>query len=136
MAYGVLKELVAHSRAKFDEALQKGHSYSWEQRWDEAIQQFLLAVREMPAEPAAYTGLALAYTETGQLNKALENYKLAARYTQGDVVYLRPVADLQQRLGQLAEAGQTYLAMGEMQLKNHALREAIESWQQATRLAP
>ena len=86
---------MANDRARFEAALNKGHSYSWDQRWDEAIGEFQAAVSEFPNEPAPYAGLGMAYSELKRLDKALENYKLAARHSQGDLIYLKQVAELQ-----------------------------------------
>lgn len=127
---------MANDRARFEAALNKGHSYSWDQRWDEAIGEFQSAVSEFPNEPAPYAGLGMAYSELKRLDKALENYKLAARHSQGDVIYLKQVAELQEKLGQASEAGQTYLAVGEIQLRRQMLDEAVAHWLQAVRLEP
>ena len=127
---------MANNRARFEEALTRGHSYSWDQKWEEAISQFQVALREGPEEPAPYAGLGVAYLELKQLDKALENYKLAARYSRGDIIYLRQVADVQERLGQLSEAGKTYMAIGEVELSRRHLREAMDNWHRAIRLEP
>jgi tetratricopeptide (TPR) repeat protein len=127
---------VANDRARYEEALNRGHSNSWDQRWDEAIREFQVAVSEFPSEPAPYAGLGMAYFELNRLDKALENYKLAARYSQGDIIYLKQVAECQERLGRSVEAGQTYLAMGEIQLRRRLLDEAMGNWLRAARLAP
>ncbi len=127
---------MAGDRARYDKALSKGHSYSWDQRWREAIEQFRLAALEFPEEPAPYAGLGMAYVELDELKEALESYKLAARLSQGEVIYLRQVADVQERLGQLEAAGQTYLAMGELQLRRGSHDDAAHNWNRAIHLAP
>ncbi|MFW5941364.1 MAG: tetratricopeptide repeat protein [Chloroflexota bacterium] len=127
---------MAHNRARYEEALSRGHSYSWDQRWDEAIQAFEKALEEFPEEPAPYAGMGMACFELGQLDQALEHYKKAARYSQGDVIYLRQVADVQERLGQLGDAGQTYMAIGEIQFRKGGLDQAVDNWHRASRLAP
>lgn len=113
-----------------------GHSYSWDQRWREAIEQFKVAADEFPEEPAPYAGLGMAYVELDELKEALESYKLAARLSRGEVIYLRQVADVQERLGQSEAAGQTYMAMGELQLKRGAHDDAAHNWNRAIHLAP
>ncbi|HZD10526.1 MAG TPA: tetratricopeptide repeat protein, partial [Candidatus Binatia bacterium] len=124
------------NRAHYEEALSRGHTYSWDQHWEEAVARFKEAVAEFPEEPAPYAGIAMAAFELGHLEEALENYKLAARYSRGDVIYLRQVADVQERLGQLNEAGQTYMAIGEIHLRRSALEQAVDNWHRAARLAP
>ena len=86
---------MAGNRARFEEALNRGHSHSWDQQWAEAIKEFQVAIAEIANEPAPYAGLGMAYKEKNQLKNALENYKLAARSSRGDVIYLRQVADVQ-----------------------------------------
>ena len=113
-----------------------GQSYSWDQRWREAIEQFKVAADEFPEEPAPYAGLGMAYVELDELKEALESYKLAARLSRGEVIYLRQVADVQERLGQSEAAGQTYMAMGELQLKRGAHDDAAHNWNRAIHLAP
>mgnify|MGYP002713017689 CR=1 FL=1 len=127
---------MANKRARYEEALNRGHSYSWDQRWQEAITAFDFAVSQEPNEPAAYAGLGMAYLELNDLEKALENYKLAAKYSKGDVIYLRQVADVQERLNLFAEAGKTYMAIGEIELTRNHLDEAMNNWHLAIRLEP
>ncbi len=127
---------MAGNRGRFEEALNRGHSHSWDQKWEEAIHEFEVAITEIANEPAPYAGLGMAYLEMNQLKKALENYKLAARYSRGDVIYLRQVADVQERLGLYGEAGKTYMAIGEVELNRRRLPEAMDNWNRAVRLEP
>ena len=127
---------MAGNRARFEEALNRGHSHSWDQQWAEAIKEFQVAIAEIANEPAPYAGLGMAYLEKNQLKNALENYKLAARYSRGDVIYLRQVADVQERLNLYGEAGKTYMAIGEIELNRRRLTEAMDNWNRAVRLEP
>lgn len=122
--------------ARYEAALSKGHSYSWEQQWQEAIQAFESALQEFSDKPAPYAGLGNAYFSLNQVEKALHNYKLAARYSRGDVIYLRQVADMQEQLGHTQEAGQTYMAIGEIFLRRNNTVQAVQNWQRAARLEP
>jgi tetratricopeptide (TPR) repeat protein len=127
---------LSEDRSRYELALKQGHSYSWDQRWPEAITAFETAIEAANQEPAPYAGLGMAYVELGDLAQALDNYKIAARLSRGDMIYLRQVAEVQERLGQTAEAGQTYMAIGEIQLKRRKLDEAVGNWLRAIRLAP
>lgn len=127
---------MAKDQALFNESLNKGHTYLWDQHWTEAIEAFETAVSTTRDEPAPYAGLGDAYMGLNQLNKALENYKLAARYSRGNVIYLRKVAEMQEQLGQDHEAGKTYMALGEMALGRRQLEEAMDNWHRAVRLEP
>lgn len=127
---------MANNRSRYEEALNKGHAYSWDQRWEDAAREFEAAIAEFPMEPAPYAGLGMACFEMGQLPRALESYKLAARYSQGDIIYLRQVADVQERLNQFPAAGQTYMTVGEVLLRQRLLDEAMENWHKAVQLDP
>ncbi|MFO7537530.1 MAG: tetratricopeptide repeat protein [Chloroflexota bacterium] len=127
---------MADKQITFEQALSRGHSFSFDQKWEEAIRAFELARKLSPQEPAPYAGLGDAYLELNQLAKALENYKLAARQANSNVIYLRRVADVQERLGQQVEAGKTYMAIGELALSRRDLNEAMDNWHRAIRLEP
>ena len=123
-------------RARYQQALSRGHSYSWDQQWQEAIEEFETALAELADEPAPYAGLGMAYFELGQLEEALESYKQAARYSKGDIIYLRQVAEVQEQLGRAKDAGQTYMAIGEIQHRRGAEDEAVNNWHRAAQLSP
>jgi tetratricopeptide (TPR) repeat protein len=127
---------VAGSQARYEIAIRRGHSYSWDQLWPDAIREFEHASQEAPSEPSPYAGLGMAYFELGELERSLENYKLAARFSKGDMIYLKHVADVQERLGQVRDAAQTYMAIGEIQLRRKRLDEAVGNWLRAARLDP
>ena len=91
---------MTENRPHYEAALRQGHSYSWDQRWPEAIEQFERAIEAADHEPAPYAGLGMAYAEMGDLYQALDNYKVAARLSRGDMIYLKHVAEVQERLGQ------------------------------------
>jgi tetratricopeptide (TPR) repeat protein len=127
---------VADKQMTFEQALSRGHSYSFDQRWEEAVKAFEIARQKAPDEPAPYAGLGDAYLELNRLESALENYKLAARHASRNAIYLRRVADVQERLGQQVEAGKTYMALGELALAKRDLNEAMDNWHRAIRLEP
>lgn len=127
---------MAGNRTQYQEALKLGKAYNTQKEWKKAISVVRIAIREFPTEPAPYDVLGQACTGLKQWDKALECYKLAARYSKGDIVYLNKVADMQERLGQLDDAGRTYMAAGELQLRQNDLDGAISHWQRAVRLEP
>ncbi|MBE2199438.1 MAG: tetratricopeptide repeat protein [Anaerolinea sp.] len=127
---------MAGNRTQYQEALRLGKAYNTQKEWKKAIGVVRIAIREFPTEPAPYDVLGHACTGLKQWDKALECYKLAARYSRGEISYLNKVADMQERLGQLDEAGRTYMAAGELQLRHDNLDGAISNWQRAVRLEP
>lgn len=125
---------MAKDRAKYEKAIKVGLAYNKTDRWKEAFTAFRIAIGEFPNDAAAYAGLGEACLGLKQLDRALDCFKLAARYSKGDMRYLRSVADIQERQGQLAEAARTYLAIGEILLKQRKLEEAIGNWERSIRL--
>jgi len=125
---------VANNRPRYEEALNRGAMYSSREMWKDAFGAYRVAIAEFPKEPAPYAGLGEACLGLKQLDKALECFKLAAKYSRGDITYLKRVADIQERQGQLSDAAKTYTAVGEFLLRQRKLDEAIGNWERAIRL--
>lgn len=121
---------------RYNKAIQAGSRYNEREQWGKAMRAFRVAIDEFPKSPEAYAGLGEACLGLKELGRALDCFKLAARYSRGDAAYLQRVADIQERQGLLGEAGRTYMAIGEIQLKGRQLNEAIGNWQRAVRLEP
>ncbi len=124
------------NRARFEAALNRGHSFIWDQQWQNAIAEFQEAIKLAPKEPSAYDGLGTALLELEQMEEALTSFKQAARYSRGNIIYLRKVADVQERLNNFSEAGRTYMAIGEVELSRRRLNEAMDNWHRAISLEP
>jgi tetratricopeptide (TPR) repeat protein len=127
---------VAGDRRLYEQALRKGADFLENGRWREAFREYRSAVAQYPKEPEPYAGLGEACFGMKKMDRALELYKVAARYSRGDIFYLQKVADIQERLGQLNAAGRTYMAMGEIHLRRRQLDDAVNHWQRAIRLEP
>lgn len=127
---------MAKDRARYQEALRRGRRLNEQEKWASAFEAFRVAIDHFPREPEPYAGIGEACFGLKRLDRALEGYKLAARYSRGDIKYLQKVADLQERLGQLGEAARTYMAAGELQLRRRDLDAALDNWQRAVRLEP
>jgi tetratricopeptide (TPR) repeat protein len=127
---------VVGDRKRYEDALKTGTANLDSEQWKEAFRSYRVAVSEFPKEPEPYAGLGEACFGMNRIDKALELYKVAARYSRGDIFYLQKVADLQERLGQLDAAGRTYMAMGEIHLRRRQLDDAVNQWQRAIRLEP
>ena len=125
---------MANDENRYRQALSLGETFNQRKDWQKAVGAFRVAVAEFPKRPTAYAGLAEACFGLKQIDRALECYKLAARYSGGDMAHLRKVADMQERLGQLDEAARTYMAAGELMLRHRDLEEAISNWERAIRL--
>lgn len=127
---------MAQNRARYEKALNKGFQYNADENWQKAMTAFRTAISEFPKEPQPYVGLGEACLASKQLDKALDCYKLAARYSGGDIAHMRKVADIQERMGKLTDAGKTYMAAGELLLRQRQYEDAIALWQLAVRLEP
>ncbi|MFQ5400835.1 MAG: tetratricopeptide repeat protein [Anaerolineae bacterium] len=127
---------MARNRQRYESAVNKGFNLLESEQWREAIGVFGVAINEFTREPLPYAGLGEACFRLNRLDKALDCFKLAARYSQGEIAYLKRVADIQERLGQLHEAARTYTAAGEIFLRQRKLDEAVSHWQLAVRLDP
>lgn len=125
---------MAKNRARYEEAIKRGEAYLQNDQWQEAFGVYRVAIAEFSQSAPAYDGLGQACFGLKQLDRALECYKLAARYSKGDVKYLQKVADMQERLGRLGEAARTYMAVGEVLLRQRELDKAVNNWQRAIRL--
>lgn len=127
---------MANNQARFQQALKRGFELNKAEKWQEAIPAFRAAINEFPQQALPYAGLGEACFGLKQIDRALDCFKLAARYSGGNIDYLRKVADLQERLGRLTEASQTYLAAGEIHFRRRELDDALANWERAIRLNP
>lgn len=124
------------NRVRYEKALEKGWAYNAARQWDKALGAFRIAIDEFPKAAAPYAGIGEACLGLKQLDRALECYKIATRYSGGNMAYLQKVADIQERMGHLTEAGRTYMAIGEIALRRRQLDEAIDNWERSARLEP
>ncbi len=111
----------------------RGHSLIWEQKWDEALKEFEVALQENPDNPTIHDGIATAKRELGDIKGALIHFEKAAELTDQNTIYLRQVADLQQKMGDLKDAAETFMKIGEKHLSDKRLSDAVDNWVLATR---
>jgi len=127
---------VVGKRSVFEEAMKRASNYAWDKQWRKAIVEYKRALAEFPDDLTALVSLGMAYLESRQLEKALSAYQKAGQLTPDDPLAWERVADLQERLGHLDEAAETYVAMANIYVERKATGKAIETWLRATRLAP
>jgi tetratricopeptide (TPR) repeat protein len=127
---------MANDTALYKKAMKAGLVYNQQKQWQQAMRAFSIAINEFPRQPEPYVGLAEACVGLKQYDRALDCYKRASRYSEGNIEYIKKVADMQERQGQLSAAGQTYLAAGELLLRRKELDAAISNWERAIRLEP
>lgn len=123
-------------RSVFEEAMKSASNYAWDKQWSKAIVEYKRALAEFPDDSTALVNLGMAYLESRRLEEALGVYQKANRLTPDDPLAWERVADVQERLGRLNEAAETYVAMANIYVEQNAMGKAIETWLRATRLAP
>ncbi|MEM8861790.1 MAG: tetratricopeptide repeat protein, partial [Chloroflexota bacterium] len=111
----------------------RGHSLIWEQKWEAALKEFEIALKENPDNPTIHDGIATAKRELGDIQGALQHFEKAAELTEQNTIYLRQVADLQQKMGAMEDAAETFMRIGEKHLSQKRLTDAIDNWVLATR---
>jgi tetratricopeptide (TPR) repeat protein len=127
---------VVGKRSVFEEAMKRASNYAWDKQWSKAIVEYKRALAEFPDDLTALVSLGMAYLESRQLEEALSAYQKASQLTPDDPLAWERVADVQERLGHLDEAAETYVAMANIYVERKAMSKAIETWLRATRLAP
>lgn len=125
---------MSDTAANYRKAFQIGLAHNEAKEWSDGIAAFRIALGIEPESAEAYAGLAESCIGLKRLDRALECYKSAVRYSRGDIFYLQKVADIQERLGRLSEAGRTYMAAGELAFRRNMQEEAISNWERAVRL--
>ena len=123
-------------RSVFEEAMKRASNYAWDKQWSKAITEYKRALAEFPDDLTALVSLGMAYLESRQLEEALSAYQKASQLTPNDPLAWERVADIQERLGRLDEAAETYVAMANTYIERKAMAKATETWLRATRLAP
>lgn len=123
-------------RSVFEEAMKRASNYAWEKQWSKAIVEYKRALAEFPDDLTALVSLGMAHLESRQLEEALSAYQKASRLTPKDPLAWERVADVQERLGRLDEAAETYVAMANIYVERKEMGKAVETWLRATRLVP
>jgi tetratricopeptide (TPR) repeat protein len=86
--------------------------FSEQNNWPEAIEAYRFALAEFPNNEAAIIGFARANMLVGQTQLAWKALQQALRVNPGNYEALTYLADIQQQMGQLDAAAETYLRVG------------------------
>ena len=127
---------MAGNQQVFKQAMRQAADYAWDRQWDKAISAYMKALTEFPDDVMALTGIGLALLEAQQLSKALSVYQRAAKLAPSDPAILSRMADVLERMGRENEAAAACMMAAEAYLRQRAVEQAIESWQQVVRLFP
>lgn len=126
---------MAGSRRQFERAMRRAADHVEKYEWSKAIAQYKQALAEFPDDVAPLNGMALVYINTQQLEKALTVYQMARQAGADDPEMLERMADVQERLGRLEEAADTYVILADRILQERKIDRAIHFWRRATQLA-
>jgi tetratricopeptide (TPR) repeat protein len=124
------------NKTVFQDAIKKGHNAAWDGHWAKAIAEYGRAVGEFPQDVTAHLSLAHALEESGQLESALHECRIATKLQPHDPLVMLRVAKLQEKLSHLGEATGTYMAIAELYSAHKAMGKAVEAWQKAAALEP
>ena len=121
---------------RYELALQIGQEALRQQKWDQAIAAFRMALDGLPDDPRGYDGLGDGCLGLDLPKQALACFKLAAICAPNDPTYLIKIAVIQEQMEQKDEAARSLVAVGDMYQSLNRWDEAIGYWQQAARLSP
>lgn len=120
----------------FQQAMNQGHSYAWDQEWGKAVNAYRTALAEFPDHPKALSSLGLALLQSQQFDEALKTYQRVAGLTPQDPLPFERIAQLSERLGRLKEATEAAIKAAELHLNNRDVEKSIENWAHVTMLNP
>lgn len=120
----------------FQQAMRRGHSAAWDQRWQDASVYYQQALEEIPGEPQALLNLGLALLEMQDYPAALEAYRQAAQSSPDDPIPVEKLAQVSVQLDQEDQAAEAAMRAANLYLKKGDVEKAIENWSLVTRLDP
>jgi tetratricopeptide (TPR) repeat protein len=120
----------------YQEAMNKGHSAAWDQRWDLAADFYRQAVEEMPDRARAINNLGLAYFQLQRFEEAQGCYTRAAKLSPDDPLPVEKLAEIYERIGKIQVAAEKSMLAADLYLRIKDAEKAIENWARVTRLIP
>jgi tetratricopeptide (TPR) repeat protein len=120
----------------YQDAMNKGHSAAWDQRWELAADFYRKAVEEMPDRPQAINNLGLAFYQLQRFEEAQGCYSRAAKMSPDDPLPVEKLAEIYERIGKIQVAADQSMMAADLYLKIKDADKAIENWVRVTRLIP
>jgi tetratricopeptide (TPR) repeat protein len=120
----------------YQQAMSQGHSAAWDQMWERAAKFYQTALDEFPEDPTALISSGLALFELQDYPAALNAYRAAARVNPEDPIPVEKIAQISEKMGDLAQATEAALQAAGLYLKKGDLSKAIENWSRVTRHDP
>ncbi len=127
---------MAGDREAFNQAMRQGTNFAWDKQWDQAVAAFKRAVAEIPEDSQAHEALGLALLRSGRAPEALDVYQRAVRLTPDDPVAMDRVAKVQEQLGQIDQATQSWMATADLHLRQRDIKPAVDVWKHIVEIDP
>jgi tetratricopeptide (TPR) repeat protein len=126
---------VAGDQQKFQVAMAHADRFSQEGKWADAMKAYRFALAEFPNNEAAITGFGKSGLAIGQVEIAWKAFQQILRVNPANLEALNYMADIQERLGQVDAAAETYFRIGNVYAAQNNLEAALEVWMRTTALA-
>jgi len=127
---------VAGDRKKFQVAMTHAQRFREQEDWTGAAKAYRFALAEFPNDQAAIIGFGQASLSAGKVDLARKAFQQALRLNPSNFQVLHYMAEIQEQMGQLDEAAETHLRVGNILASQNDLDTAIESWMFALNLVP
>ncbi|MBE7475029.1 MAG: hypothetical protein DPW09_00975 [Anaerolineae bacterium] len=127
---------MAGDQNKFQTAMIHAEKFSEQGNWAEAIKAYRFALAEFPNNEAAIIGFGRANAAVGQTEIAWKAFQQALKINPGNYQALGYIGEIQEQMGQVDAAAETYLRVGNIFVARHDFEAAIEVWGRAIELVP
>lgn len=127
---------MAGNKKIYEKAIRDGLDLAWGGDWEGALEAYEVALAEMPGDPAVHSHVGLACFELNRYEQALEAYTRASQLAPKDPSPLARIAEIHERMGQRHAAADALVSMAVVHQSWRDWTQAIEAYQQATKLYP
>ena len=126
---------MAGDQKRFQAAMRHAEQFSQAGKWAEAMKAYRFALAEFPNNIVAIVGFGKVGLAAGQTDLAQRAFQQVLKINPTNLEALNYMGDIQERLGRLDAAAETYLRIGNVYASRNNLNPAIDSWTRATKLA-
>ncbi|HEX2922943.1 MAG TPA: tetratricopeptide repeat protein, partial [Chloroflexota bacterium] len=116
--------------------MKRGSAHAWSGRWEQAAQEYKLALKQSPRDSSAKTYLAMALFKSGQLREALDLYQELWDKLPSNLSFLQRLAEVQEAIGDLEPALTSYRLLATTYERLQQPSEAVKGWRKAVALSP
>ena len=127
---------MARDNKLFQEALKRGSAHAWNEEWNNAAEQYRLALQEFPDDVSALTYLAMALYRCGEYRQSLALYQSLWNSQPSNLTMLQRVAELQEAVGEREAAAISYGHLAEAHTRRRSPRDAFKAWQKVVEFTP